>query len=83
MGQITLDFDYNRSSLLQSIGQSATTVINSFDKHSEADRLAEEIRTALLSTAAIEVGAIGIGTVLTITLLDLTGKLLRKMKENI
>ena len=45
----------NRTELLSSVGSDANTVIASYDKHKESLKLADEVRQALLSTAAVEV----------------------------
>jgi small GTP-binding protein len=66
-------FLLNRANLIDSIGSAATEAINSYDKHKEAGKLIEEMRGALFQTAAVEVGAVGIATVLVTSLLDFTG----------
>eukprot|EP00026_Physarum_polycephalum_P004711 Phypoly_transcript_04734.p1 GENE.Phypoly_transcript_04734~~Phypoly_transcript_04734.p1 ORF type:complete len:660 (+),score=98.31 Phypoly_transcript_04734:92-2071(+) len=64
-------FLLNRANLIDSIGSAATEAINSYDKHKEASKLTEEMRGALFQTAAVEVGAVGIATVLASSLLDI------------
>jgi len=74
MGKIQLmSFDYNRANLLQSIGQSSSKVVASFDRQKEATKLSGEVKQALMTTAALEVGALGIGGLLAVSLLDLSG----------
>jgi len=68
-------FEYNRMNLLQSIGKGAQQVMRVYDREAESLRLSQEVRQALLQTAAIEVGALGLGGVFLGSLLDITGML--------
>ncbi len=72
-------FEYNRQQLLDTVGRSARTAVQGYDQSAEADRMAESVRTAVAGTAAVEVGAIGLGTLITALattqLADFTGLL--------
>ena len=70
-------FEYNRQALLDSVGRAAQEVVASYDKEAEARDIAESVQAAVAGTALLEVGAVGLGTLLTIALsstaADLTG----------
>jgi small GTP-binding protein len=65
VGRVGGSFDYDRTRLLDSVGRSAQRSIESYDKDAEASRLAESVQVAVAGTALVEVGAIGLGAVLT------------------
>eukprot|EP01113_Clastostelium_recurvatum_P030327 TRINITY_DN3675_c0_g2_i2.p1 TRINITY_DN3675_c0_g2~~TRINITY_DN3675_c0_g2_i2.p1 ORF type:complete len:683 (-),score=132.80 TRINITY_DN3675_c0_g2_i2:46-2094(-) len=67
------EFAVNRSGLLASIGNSSTELVGSMDRSKENMRLLEEMRGAFVQTAAVEVGAVGLGVILSSVLLDFTG----------
>lgn len=77
IGEVGHSFDYNRKALLDSVGQSARTVISTYNREAEAAQLADELRDMLATTALAEVGAVGLGailvTVLTGAVADVTG----------
>ncbi|MFB0533820.1 MAG: dynamin family protein [Anaerolineae bacterium] len=70
-------FEYNRQALLDSVGRAAQEVVASYDKEAEAKEIAESVRAAVAGVALLEVGAVGLGTLLTIalssTVADFTG----------
>ncbi len=72
-------FDYNRRELLETVGRAARKAVADYDHGAEASRMADSVRTAVAGTAAVEVGAIGLGTVVTAMattqLADFTGLL--------
>ncbi len=72
-------FEYNRRELLDTVGRAARSAISGYDQSAEAKRMAESVRSAVTGTAAVEVGAIGLGTVITVLattqLADVTGLL--------
>jgi len=76
VGQVNSSFEYDRASLIKSLGNSANTIILSFDRKKEAEKLSQQMKSALLGTAVVEVGAIGLGTIFAASLLDLTGFLI-------
>ena len=77
IGQVRGEFDFNRQNLLKSIGRSAQEVVDSYDREAEALKLAQDVRRAIIQTAAVEAGAIGLGAILVVilntTFLDVTG----------
>lgn len=79
VGHVSNEFEFNRQNLLKSVGNSARAVVDSYDKEAEALKLAQDVQRAILQTAAVEVGALGLGAILVVllqtTLLDVTGVL--------
>ena len=77
IGQVGGQFEYSRRALLGSVGRAASRAVAGYDKEYEARELAEGIRFAVALAASIEVGALGLGTILTIALTtsaaDITG----------
>ncbi len=77
IGKIDSDFELNRQKLLTSIGRNVQRVAESFDREAESLKMAQEVQRAVFQTAAVEVGAIGLGAVLVAVLqgvwLDVTG----------
>ncbi len=63
---INSNFSYDRDRLLDAIGREAEQVVSGFDKHAEAASIAENAKNAVAASAAVEVGAIGLGTLVTI-----------------
>jgi small GTP-binding protein len=58
-------FDYDRNRLLDSVGRAARRAVDSYDRESEATRMAESVQAAVAGTALIEVGALGLGAIVT------------------
>ena len=79
IGRVRGEFDFNRQNLLKSIGRSAQEVVDSYDREAEALKLAQDVQRAIIQTAAVEAGAIGLGAILVVilntTFLDVTGVL--------
>jgi small GTP-binding protein len=77
IGEVGDRFEYNRGQLLQSVGKNATNVVHRYDRERESEQLAASIQGAVAQTAALEVGAVGIGAVVvalaTTRFLDATG----------
>jgi small GTP-binding protein len=65
VGQTGTAFDYDRNRLLDSVGREAQRSLETFDREAEATRLADSVQAAVASTAIVEVGAIGLGAILT------------------
>ena len=61
-------FEYNRRHLLQSVGRAAAEVVARYDTTREARELSESVQQALTMVGIAEVGAIGLGAVLTTVL---------------
>jgi small GTP-binding protein len=79
VGQVGGQFEYNRQALLESVGRAARETVSSYDKEREARELAESVQMSVAQTALVEVGALGLGTLLVhllaTTLADVTGVL--------
>jgi len=77
VGRVGGGFEYDRDRLLATVGRSAQRTIESYDKSIEAERMADSVQRAVAETALIEVGAIGLGTVVgviaTSAAVDITG----------
>jgi small GTP-binding protein len=77
IGEVGDNFEYNRSQLLQSVGKNATDVVQRYDREYESQQLALSLQGAVAQTAAVEVGALGLGAaavaVATTAAADLTG----------
>ncbi|MBC7236696.1 MAG: dynamin family protein [Chloroflexi bacterium] len=65
-GAMVDGFHYDRERLMESVGREAQRVVESYDKAQEAEIIAEGARLAVAVSAAVEVGAIGLGTAITI-----------------
>ena len=79
VGQVGGSYEYDRARLLDTVGRAAHRTVESYDKESEATRMAESVQKAVAGTALVEVSAIGLGTIValiaTTTLADVTGLL--------
>lgn len=77
VGQVTGEFEFNRQTMLASVGREAQHVVDGYDREAESLKLAQEVQKAIIQTAAVEVGALGLGALLVAilhtTLLDITG----------
>ncbi len=73
-------FNINRRTLLQQVGERARTVVQSFDHRVEAEKLNLSVRDAVARTTITEIGAVGLGAGLVLLLgsaaADVTGILL-------
>ncbi len=80
IGEVGGAFDYNRNALLEAIGQTTHQVVISYDRTREAEELAADVQSALVSTAIRGVSGVGIGAGLMMlfqgALFDATGILL-------
>jgi len=59
-------FDYDRERLLDTVGRAARKSVDAFDQKSQAEQMAESVRNAVAGAALIEVGAVSLGTVVTL-----------------
>jgi small GTP-binding protein len=73
-------FHYDRERLLEGVGRESLRVVETYDRAREAQAIAEGAQTAVAAAAAMEVGAIGLGTLITVlattAAADITGVLL-------
>lgn len=58
-------FDQDRQRLLETVGRAAQRSLESFDREAQAHRIADDVQAAVTRTAMVEVGAVGLGAVLT------------------
>jgi small GTP-binding protein len=72
IGKIATQFDYDRQAILTDLESSARKVIQSYDYKKEAQNLANEVKSGIYRTAAVEMGALG-STFLLSSLFDFTG----------
>eukprot|EP01096_Ripella_sp_DP13-Kostka_P009989 TRINITY_DN3871_c0_g1_i1.p1 TRINITY_DN3871_c0_g1~~TRINITY_DN3871_c0_g1_i1.p1 ORF type:complete len:708 (+),score=344.96 TRINITY_DN3871_c0_g1_i1:90-2213(+) len=66
-------FDYNRKELLENIGDEVHDIMSRYDKEKESRHLSEMVRQSLFQTAALQVGAVGLGALLSSALFDVSG----------
>jgi predicted GTPase len=70
-------FEYDRERLLATVGRAAEQTVATYDREGEASRMAESVQSAVAGIALLEVGAIGLGTIVTMIatthLVDVTG----------
>lgn len=66
VGQISGGFEYDRARLLETVGKEAQDTLASYDQAKEGSRMAESVQTAVAGAALLEVGAVGLGTIITI-----------------
>ncbi len=59
-------FQYNREHLIESVANRAKRVVDGYDRHIEAANIANDAQNAVAAAAAIEVGAVGLGTLIAV-----------------
>ena len=59
------NFMIDRSRLLDAIGREAERVINTYDKDYETEKIALDAQNAVATSLALEIGAVGLGTLIT------------------
>jgi small GTP-binding protein len=83
VGSANAGFVYDRERLMDAVGREAQRVVDTYNKDFEAQTIADNARAAVAASAAIEVGAIGLGTLVTILATtmaaDVTGILLASL----
>ena len=66
-----------RRELIDTVGKTVQTIVESYDRNQEASELAANVESAVAQTALMEVGAVGLGALVTIAVLsstlDITG----------
>lgn len=77
VGKLPASVEQDRRRLLETVGAAARKAIEGYDRDRESSRLADSVQTAVASTALLEVGAVGLGTLVsliaTTTAVDVTG----------
>jgi len=68
-----------RRELIDTVGVSVQNIVDTYDRNQEAHELAASVETAVAQTALLEVGAVGLGTLVSVAVLssslDITGML--------
>jgi small GTP-binding protein len=69
--------DVRRRALIESVGKTAQTIVETYDRNQEASELAAQVETTVAQVALIEAGAVGLGALvafaITSSALDITG----------
>ena len=77
VGEAYTPHEMRRSELLDTVGRSVETIINTYDRDQEASQLAASVEAAVAQTALLEAGALGLGAIVTWAVLssalDITG----------
>ncbi len=77
IGDVGEGFEYNRTQLLDSVGRTATQVVQGYDRRAESQQIAASLQSAVTQTVMAEVGAVGIGAAViamaTTAAMDVTG----------
>jgi len=83
VGQVSTEFDLRRQALLDSVTQSAQTVVSGYDVEAESRELGNAVESSVAQMALVEAGAVGLGTLVTLLVsssaLDVTGVLFAGM----
>jgi small GTP-binding protein len=76
-------FHYDRERLIHGIGRETQQVVDTYDRELESQKIAEGAQTAVAAAAAMEVGAVGLGALITAiattVAVDVTGILLASL----
>ncbi len=59
-------FNYQRDRLIDAVGREAQRVVETYDRASESKAIAENAQIAVAASAALEIGAVGLGTLVAI-----------------
>jgi small GTP-binding protein len=77
VGEVGGSFEYDRDRLLATVGRTAQSTVEGYDRSREGQRMADSVQRAVAETAILEVGAIGLGTLVgviaTSAAVDVTG----------
>ncbi len=65
IGEVGQTFRYDRDHLIDSVGRTARRVVDGYDKTVEAQAIADSAQRAVAESAFVEVGAIGLGAIIT------------------
>ena len=65
VGQVGGTFDYDRARLIEAVSRAAQQAMTNYDQEAEAKRVAESLQMAVAGTALAEVGALGLGAIVT------------------
>ncbi|MCJ7432329.1 MAG: dynamin family protein, partial [Anaerolineales bacterium] len=77
VGEIYSPRETRRRELIDTVGKTVQTIVESYDRNKESSELAANVEAAVAQTALLEVGAVGLGALVTIAVLsstmDITG----------
>ncbi|HET8644033.1 MAG TPA: dynamin family protein, partial [Vicinamibacteria bacterium] len=77
VGQVTGVFEHDRDQLLVAARREALRAVETYDRDHESERLASTVQAAVAGTAALQVSALGLGTIVTVlassAAVDVTG----------
>lgn len=77
VGEGGTPLDMRRGLLIDSVGKTAQTIVNTYDRDQEASELAAQVEKTVAQVALIEAGAVGLGALvafaITSSALDITG----------
>ena len=77
VGEGGTPLDVRRGALIDSVGKTAQTIVNTYDRDQEASELAAQVEKTVAQVALIEAGAVGLGALvafaITSSALDITG----------
>ena len=59
-------FRLDRATMMDEVGRKSQQVVDTYDKHTESSAIADGARVAVATAAALGVGAVGLGTLVTI-----------------
>jgi len=69
--------DTRRRELIDSVGKTVQSIVESYDRNREASQLASDVEAAVAQTALLEAGAVGLGALVTLAVVssavDITG----------
>jgi hypothetical protein len=78
-GEVGGPRETRRRELIDTVGRTAQTIVESYDRNREASELATSVENAVAQTALLEAGAVGLGALVTLAVvsstLDITGLL--------
>ena len=79
VGEVGGPRETRRRELIDTVGRTAQTIVESYDRNREASELASSVEAAVAQTALLEAGAVGLGALVSLLVLsstlDITGML--------
>ena len=79
VGRVAGVFEHDRARLLEGARRESQRAVEAYDHDAESSRMAESVQVAVAGTAALQVGALGLGTIVTMlattAMGDITGLL--------
>src|SRR6185436_2719773 len=69
-------FEHDRARLLEGARRESQRAVEAYDHDAESSRMAESVQVAVAGTAALQVGALGLGTIVTMLATTAMGDLM-------